>query len=604
MMISPTYRRFLGAAAAVCLLSVALPAGTAWSQEKVKTKTPELPTAPPAPAPAPTTEFTVEIPTIAAVGSSLDEATLRDIFSGNLADHADELASLTATSITIPEIMVKATTTIGETASDTLVTFTDLVLTDVTDGVAGSVELAGSSMEGLEDGSADMGPFSASNFNIAGVLGTYGLVDAGGRTELQTIYTNLKFEGGTLTTPEVSCTFGPITAAEFKARPLKFSFADMIGMAEAMEREGETPSPESIGKALHIYADLFTAFESSSVEFAGLDCNGTDDEGRPLTIALKGMTMAGMSPGIYPAITMDGLSFAVEGDGDFNIGKMEVKQTDLSDPIAVVQSAPEAIDQAWLEANARSLIPAFAGFSFADVDMDVPDPESDERIVIGIGAFDLTLDGYLNGIPTDLYTSASNIVFKLPEQTDDEQLQQLIDLGLTSLDLGFTVDASWNEAEDTIAIDNVSITGADLATMLLTGTLTNASETLFSLNENAAMSAAMGLAISHLRVDVTDAGLSDLILATVAAEQGSDAATMRPIFAGLAEGTVVGLLAGVADAQKVGAAINSFVSGKAKQLTLDMTAKEAPGLGMFDFMAAESDPASLIGKVNIEAVAK
>lgn len=596
MMISPTSRQRLGAVAAACLLSTALSAGPAWAQ-KVKTPAAE-------PAAAPVTDFTVEIPTIAAVGSNLDEATLRDIFSGNVASHADELAGLTATSITIPEILVKATTTIGDASSDTVITFSDLVLTDVTDGVAGSVKLAGSSMDGLEEGSAEMGPFAASNFNIAGVLGTYGLVDASGQTELETIYTDLQFEGGTLTTPEVSCNFGPVTAAEFKARPLKYSFADIIGMAEAMEREGETPSPETIGKALHIYADMFTAFESSSVEFAGLDCKGTDDEDRPLTVAIKGMTMGGMSPGIYPAITMDGLEFAVEGDGHFNIGKLEIKQTDLSGPIAVVEAAPAAIDEAWLEANMRSLIPAFAGFSFADVDMDVPDPETDERIAIGIGAFELALDAYRNGIPTDLYTSASNFVFKLPEQTDDEQLQQLIDLGVTSLDLGFTVDASWNEAEDTIAIDDVSVTGANLATVLLTGTLTNATEALFGLNENAAMAAAMGLAINHLRVDVTDAGLSDLILTTVAAEQGSDAATMRPIFAGLAEGTVVGLLAGAADAQKVGAAINSFVSGKAKQLTLDMTAKEEPGLGMFDFMAAESDPASLIGKVNIQAVAK
>ncbi|UXN72551.1 hypothetical protein N8D56_14865 [Devosia sp. A8/3-2] len=76
---------------------------------------------------------------------------------------------------------------------------------------------------------------------------------------------------------------------------------------------------------------------------------------------------------------------------------------------------------------------------------------------------------------------------------------------------------------------------------------------------------------------------------------------MRPIFAGLAEGTIVGFLAGAAEAQKVGAAINSFVSGKAKQLTIDMTAKADPGTGLFDFIAAENDPAALIGKVNIRS---
>ena len=73
---------------------------------------------------------------------------------------------------------------------------------------------------------------------------------------------------------------------------------------------------------------------------------------------------------------------------------------------------------------------------------------------------------------------------------------------------------------------------------------------------------------------------------------------------GLAEGTVVGMLAGAAEAQKVGAALNAFVSGKAKYLTIEMTAKEPPGLGMMDFMAAEDDPTVLIGKVTIDASAR
>ncbi|MNT77084.1 hypothetical protein D3C72_2161600 [compost metagenome] len=79
---------------------------------------------------------------------------------------------------------------------------------------------------------------------------------------------------------------------------------------------------------------------------------------------------------------------------------------------------------------------------------------------------------------------------------------------------------------------------------------------------------------------------------------------MRPVFAGLAQGTVISLMAGAADAAKLGEAINSFVSGKAKTLVIGIEAKTDPGLGMMDFMAAEEDPTALIGKVNISAEAK
>jgi len=593
-----TSRQSLALLATACLLSVALPAGTAMAQ-KVKDKSGST-----ASSTATSSSFSVDIPTIDAIDSNLEEATLRDIFSGNIVDNADALAGLTATSITIPEIIVTGSTTIEGETNNATVTFSDLVLSDITDGVAASVSLTGMSLDAGEDGSGEFGMLSASGLDIGGVLGMYGLVDAAGQTELRTIYTDFSFEGGSFEADDVSCTMGGMTAAEFKARPLSFSLVEMMALAESLEEQGDDPSPELLSRALHMYAEVFTAFESAPAEFAGFDCSGTDDEGRALTFSVANMSMDGMSPGFYPAIAVDGIDITVEGDGTVQVGNITFKEMDLSGPIAVLASAPARVDEDWFIDNARGLIPAFAGFAFSDVVFDVPDPDTGERINASIGAFDLSLGRYINGIPSDVQTTASNIVVDLPEDTSDEQIQQLIALGITSIDAGFTFDASWNEAEDTISINDISVTGADLATVKLAGTVANATEALFAVDENEALAAAMDIAISQLKLDVTEAGLSDIILASVAAEQGSDPATMRPVFAGLAQGTIVGMLAGTAEAQKVGAAINAFVSGKAKYLTIELTAKEEPGLSMTDFMAAESDPASLIGKVTIDASAK
>src|SRR5690606_36916132 len=118
--------------------SVALPAGSAWAQ-KVKDKG----TTPAATATmASASDISVDIPTIDAVGSNVDEATLRAIFSGNLVDNADALAGLTASSIAIPEITLSATTTLEGKTTEATVTFSDLVLSDITDGTAASVSLA------------------------------------------------------------------------------------------------------------------------------------------------------------------------------------------------------------------------------------------------------------------------------------------------------------------------------------------------------------------------------------------------------------------------------------------------------------------------------
>ncbi|SEP95731.1 hypothetical protein SAMN05428969_1286 [Devosia sp. YR412] len=598
MVFSTSIQRRLGLLATACLLSVALPATAAWAQ-KTKTK-PAAEAA--APSVAPT--FDVAIPDIMAVDSNVDDDTLRAIFSGGLVDNADALAGLTATSITIPAITLDTTSTIEGVEHNSTVTFTDLVMSDVTDGNAAAVTLGGWTLDAGDDGSGEFGAISADNFNIAGMLGIYGLVaDPDAPAEMQTIYTDVTLEGGTFEAPDVSCTVGGMSVGEFKARPLNTSFAEMMTLVQSLETDDD-PSPETIGALLRMYGDFFTAFESSPATFDGFECTGEED-GKAISFSIAGVTMDGMSPGIYPAISMDGFDVTMEGDGTVQLGNMTIKQMDLSGPIAAIAAAPAALDEPWFTANARALIPAFEGFSFSDVVIDVPDPDADgERIAASVGSFDVTLGSYFNGIPTDVLTSASNIVVDLPETTDDEQLQQLIDLGITSIDTGFTLDASWSEAEDTISIDEISLTGADLATVALSGTLTNAGEALFSLDEDEALAAAMGLAVRGLKLNVSDAGLSDIILAAVSADQGSDAATMRPVYAGLAEGTIIGMLAGAAEAQKVGSAINSFISGKAKNLTIEMTAKNAPGLSMIDFMAAESDPTSLIGKVTIDAIAK
>lgn len=601
MLFSTTTRRRLSIVATACLISTALPVGTALAQ---KTKTKPAPVAEAA-SPAVATSISVDIPTIEAVGSNVDDATLRAIFSGALVENAGALAGLTASSITIPEITLDTTATIDGETSQTTVTFTDIELTDIDNGVAASILLSGVSVDAGDDGVAEFGQLSAANFDIGGVLAVYGLVDSA-QTELETIYTDFSFAGGTLEAPDVTCTLGGMSAAEFKARPLKHSLPEIMALAEAIEaQEDSAPSPEAVGAMMRVYADLFTAFETSPVEFEGFDCAGTDDEGQSVSFTVAGMATGGMRPGIYPSISMEGLDITVENDSTVQLGSLTIEEIDFSGPIAAVNAAPQALDDAWFAANARALVPAFGGFSVSDILIDVPNPDAEgERINASIGAFELALAAWRNGIATQVRTSLSNVVMDLPEDTADEQLRQLIDLGVTSIDAGFALDLAWSEAEDAIVINEVSMTGADLATVVLTGTIINATETLFSIDVDQALAAATALALRDLRLDVTDAGLTDIVLASVAAEQGSDPATLRPVFAGLAEGTVIGLLAGAAEAQKVGGAINDFVSGSARHLTIEMVAKDAAGLGLMDFMAAEDDPSLLIGKVNIDATAK
>ncbi len=584
--------RTLPALASACMLSAAMPAFASGAT-----------TAPVDPAPvAFDVEHAVTIPSVEAINSTISDDVLTAILSGDIADHADELAGLNATSITVPEILVSVSSTSGDDSYQTSITLTDLVLTDIVDGIAGAVTLGGIDMT-TDKTSASFGTMSAANFNIGQLLAVYGLVDTG-RTGIETIYTDFSSIGGSLTGEDIDCDIGAAGGAEFKARPLKTSFLDMMAIAQAMEGEPDDIDPAMIGQIARMYADIFTAFETSEITFEGISCEGFDDDGAAISVGLDGMVMGPMSPGIYPSFSMDGFSIVMEEDGALSLDNLTIKPTDLNNIVALLENLPDDVDEAWFDANARLLVPAMEGLSFAGFAMDVPDPDGgDYRIKASISAFDLSLANYINGIPSDLDISLDNVRATLPD-SDDEAIEQLRALGITELDASLRFAAAWDEATSTIDIREISASGVDLASVTLAGTIANAGADLFSLDENEALMAGMGVALKALDMRLVDAGLADLILSVAAAEQGGSPEQLRLIYADLAKGTIIGVLAGVADAAKLGDAVSTFVSGAAKTLEIGITAKDDPGIGMMDVMAAEEDPSSLLGKVNITAVSK
>ncbi|NMA99425.1 MAG: hypothetical protein GX970_15210 [Phyllobacteriaceae bacterium] len=596
MVLSSQSSRRISALAAACLLSVALPAVPALAQ-KTKTKKPAEPA-------QLEISHTVSIPTIEAVGSNLDEATLKAILSGDVVNNADDLAGLNASSITVPEINVTITAAEGDDVDDLSFVLNDFVLTNVVDGVAETISIAGTEMT-ADDVNFSFGAISAAKFNIAGVLGVYGLVDASAPAEMATIYTDFQAEGGQMVSDEVTCAIGPVAGAEFKARPLSMPLAEIITLAEQMEDDPDTLDPAVLAKFVRVYADMLTAFETSEVTMGGIECNGVDDDDRAMRFTIGNMVMGGMSPGIYPAISVDGVEIDVEDDGRMSVDNLLLKETDLSALIATLQSAPDDIDEKWFEDNARGMIPSFGGFSFSGFSMDIPDPDdSDARIQADIGEFDLTLASYINGIPSLLDVWAENIQAEIPEGTGEESFEMLRSFGVTAIDAGFRLALAWDEVDNAISVEEVSFSGEDLASVALSGLITNATIDLFSEDLDTALATAMDLAVNALDLEIVDEGLSDILLSVAAAEQGVDPATLRPVFAGLAQGTVIGMMAGAADAAKLGDAINAFVSGKAKTLQIGLTAKDEAGIGLLDFMAAEDDPASLLTKLNVSATAK
>lgn len=598
--------------ALAALLSVALPAAT-FAQDAPRTR--EAPRVEGQAAPADASEdsaaveftYSTTIPTIETVGSNVDEDTIRTILTGGLADHAAELAGLTAKSIVIPEITLEYSSNATDGADQSgRVVYRDIALTDVTNGVAASAVIGSAEVDAGSEGKFAFGKMSTDTFDLGGMLAFYGMVPGAADQPLKTIYKNFKLEGGTFTAPDATCTIGSVTTAEFKARPLKTGFGEIMTLAQTMETSSDSEmSPEDISKLVTFYADLLSAFESSPMEFAGLNCTGTSEDDKPVTVAIGPITIGGFAKNTYPEIAAKDIKVNVEGDSFVNLASLVFKSFDFSSSIAALQEAEGQLDETWLETNGRRLIPSFGGFSFSGLDMDVADTDKPgERVKASVGSFDLTLANYVNGVPADISSSAKNIVVGLPADSEDDTVKQLLTLGIDKIEAGYDLAAAWDETSSTIAIKNLSFNGANLGALALAGTLGNATADIFDTDTDTALMAAMGLTVKDVKVGVTDAGLADIMFQSMATEQGQTVGQVRTALSGVAAGTALALLGATPDAQKLSAALASFISGGAKSLSVTATAKDEAGLGLPELTAIQANPMALSSHVAIDAMAE
>jgi hypothetical protein len=548
------------------------------------------------------TTVTVTIPTIEATGANVDDATLRAIFSGDIAKHPDALAKLTADSIRIPTVtehFVTPSTSGGEPEEGTL-TLQNIDIENVKDGVAASAAIDGAVVNSGPT-IVKLGKISASSVDMGAASGLYGLVPpTDDATTPVAIYKDFRIESGTISAPDASCSIGAISVAEFKARPLKSSLADIMALSSQMS-DTEKPTPEAIAKYVDFLVDLTSAFEVSPVSFGGLNCSGTDDEKKPMSFAMADAQLGAYSGGVYPELTVNGIT-VTDSDGTMSVDKFTMKPIDYSGTLEALQAAKGAIDDDWVTAHGRALVPAFGGFSIAGVRMDMAkDPSS--RVKASVGSFDLSLAGYNNGIPTTIASSAKDVVIDLAAMGADDDTKQLLAMGLTQLDLGYDFAASWDQASSTIKLDKFSVNGGNLGSLAVAAVIGNATEALFANDLDAATEAGMGLTVKQVSVDVEDQGAGDLVFKQVAQDQSTTPDKVRTMVAGMATGMTLAVLGQSPDAQKLATAIGTFLAG-GKSLSATFTATAPEGLGMADFAALQSDPTVLSGKVSVEASAQ
>ncbi len=549
--------------------------------------------------------YKLSVPSVEVVDGNINEGAVRGLFTG-APGALDALATLNAKSLTIPEIKISYPSYVEGTGPST-VTYRDITLTDVTNGVAAAAHIGGADFSGAESVTGTFGEMSVGRFDLAALLGFYGLTTApAAGTEMKEVYTDFKFSGGSLKAGDVfNCTFGTGELGGFSARPLQHNFAEVNNLvmeAEAAQKAGTEVAPETVDKLVRFYADMFTAFSSTPMTFTGFDCSGKDEKGNPLTVASGPITIGGFEPAIYPAISLDDFDMTVENDGFLKFGNFTWKKMDFTAAVAAIEAAAK-LDEAYFTANWRKLVPALDGMSLADLSIDVPDPEAEGKRITGtLGAFDATLGNYVNGIPADIALSLSNFILPITAEMTDLPVADLLARGVDQLDISLGTKLAWDQASSTIKVDDVLIDMGALGRVNLSGTFGNATEALFGDNTDQATLAAMMLTLRDVTIEVEDRGMGSLAFAAGAKEAGQSEASFRTAVAGMAQGMTLAFLGNTTEALTAAQQLGTFLNG-ASHLKLTITSKDEAGIGLADLAAAETNPAALAGKLNVVAEA-
>jgi hypothetical protein len=545
------------------------------------------------------------IPRIEVVDGNMTETDVRSAFSGeDIAAAARSLSSWDAASLRIPEMRQKQTIKSPEGTEQTVESvYRELTLSGLQDGVAQSSRIESIEMEttGPEGVTVSFGPATTGTFDIAGVVGFYA---GGGTGEIKTLYRDFVLEGGELAGAQgFGCDIGKMAFAEFKARPLQTSPLEAIALAESLEG-GKQPSPADMQKIIGLYVDIFQGMEVSAGTSDGMSCRFADEQGNKGNLSIGKIEIEGFGKGRYGAIAMNDFDVTMGDVGFMKAGKLVFKGMDLNPVLEALKNAGGELSEAWFEQNFRKLIPSFDGFAMEAMSFDLPDESNPgQRIKSSLEAFDVTLEAYRLGIPTKISITADGSVLDLPADGTDEELRQLREMGYDRIEMNSAFKLHWDEASSTIVVDEFSLGGIDMGSFNLTGTIGNAGEALFAEDMQMMQMAAMGLAIKELSVSTEDDGFAERIFTLVGKEQGQDAAAVRTQISGVAAGMIPMMLGGTAQAQKVANAVMTFLNG-GSSLKITAVAKDAAGLGLMDFMAAQANPAALVEKVDISAEAR
>ncbi|WP_375463795.1 hypothetical protein [uncultured Methylobacterium sp.] len=562
-------------------------------------------------------------PNVTVSGTRLSKGDLTAILKADSPEPwGPRLARLEAASITIP---VLSSEHAGPGASVQTVTYREVNARDVRAGRIAELTAASAAISvvgGPQKGAGTYGRVAAVDLDLAGLVRLYG--EAGdGKGPVQRIYASIQVADVVYTDDSgITMRLARLDGRDLGGRPVPGGWSGAVGALTAGldALDPEMPAGDR-AKLAGTAADLADAVSVGGLELRGLGLSQTDPDG-PLLVGIGRLAYAGV--GAEAGTTLEDVTFA-QGGLKARLGRVALSGVSLAPTIATLRRLANP-DAAATDEDLRRLAPAVGGLTLQDLSLDLPGEDAPAEaenggkagtgpgrpggplaapepapVHVALRNAALTLGPPRDGVPTASRLDLSGLTFPAAIVAGMPVLGALPGYGYADLDLNLVVDSAWDEAKREVALREITLSGRDLGSVRLAGTLGGMGPELFGANVAASRMLMVSATAKALDLTIQNTGLFERFLAAQSKSLSLKPEELRQEYVTASRFGVPAILGNSAAARAIGAAMGQFVA-KPGRLVLTAKAKSPAGLGFIDVGTARS-PAAVLDKLDVDAKA-
>lgn len=568
----------------------------------------------------------LKAPKLTASGTRLSKEELTAILRPDFnVPWEARLARLDAGSLTAP---VLTSENVGTGDNRQTVTYRDVVARDVRGGRVGELVAAGatvSAVAGPNRGSGTYGQVRATDLDLTALSRLY-TVAGDGKGPVQRVYGTIQVSDVTYADARgTTVKIARLNGRDLGGRQIPDGWNGAFEIVAAGLQEGSDRRPFAAAAA-----DLIEATALGSLEMQGLSVSDANPKG-PVLFEIG---RAAYASGPEASTVLENIAIA-KGDLRGQIGRLAVSGTSLAPTVAALQAiaAEPAAGSGISDLEMRRLTPKLGTVVVSDLSIELPpemepakprpkeiraparspgkasepkasdplsvtvSPQPPHRIALREGA--LSFGPPRDGVPSTGRLSLSSLSLPAELLAGAPIIGQLPVYGYQTVDFDMVADASLDEKARELSLREITVTGRDIGTVRLAGTLGGIGAELFSGTLPAATLLMFSGSAKSLDLTVENAGLFERFLAAQAKDLSLKPEELRKEYVTASLLGVPIILGNGPAAKGIGAALGQFVM-KPGKLVVHAKSKEPAGIGFIDLGAARS-PALVLDRLDVDA---